>query len=229
MKSRVGKKSETLEDGAIVELLRVTDQQFAISRLAPEIVTQAIRHVIDAAPHIRCSDHIDKRARGVRDRDLGGAAPQSFQSEQASRFYIMQQECGALRGHMLQGDTARSKDEGLIEELLGEFPMMSGSPAADVALTKERRDKHPWICDDLFAASQIQGHGNIKPMPDPPEPALLSPARQKLCGFAPLDTESLCRNIDRHDFLGGAEHGSKPRSGSWQRVCVAFHGYIITR
>src|SRR5712692_11791058 len=54
MKSRVSKKSETLEDGAIVELLRVTDQQLAISRLAPEIVTQAIRHVIDAAPHLRC-------------------------------------------------------------------------------------------------------------------------------------------------------------------------------
>ena len=41
MWSRVGEKSEALEDSAIVELLRVVDQELAIGGLAPN--TQAFR------------------------------------------------------------------------------------------------------------------------------------------------------------------------------------------
>lgn len=41
VKSRVGEKSEALEDSTIVELLRVVDQELAICGLAPN--TQAIR------------------------------------------------------------------------------------------------------------------------------------------------------------------------------------------
>jgi hypothetical protein len=43
VKSRVGEKSEALEDSAIVELLRVVDQELAICGLAPKKVTHAIR------------------------------------------------------------------------------------------------------------------------------------------------------------------------------------------
>jgi hypothetical protein len=53
-------------------------------------------------------------------------------------FHVVQQENRALRGHTLLDNTARGKDEGFIEELLGEFPMMGGRPAADVALTEKR-------------------------------------------------------------------------------------------
>jgi hypothetical protein len=45
------------------------------------------------------------------------------------------------------------EDKGLIEKLLGKFPMMSGGPAADVALIEERWYEDPGICDDLFAAT----------------------------------------------------------------------------
>src|ERR1700722_2097371 len=115
---------------------------------------------------------------------------------------------------MLSGDTARCKHEGFVEELFGEFPMMSCCPATDIALTKKRGNKDPGICDDLFATGEIQRHGNVEPMPDPSEPALFSPACQKLRGVATLNSESLGRDINRDDFLGGTEHGSKACAGS---------------
>jgi transposase len=73
----------------------------------------------------------------IGDRNLGRTTPKRFQSEHAFEIYAMQQECSALRDHALFSNAARSKDEGLIEELLGELPMVRGCPAADVALTKE--------------------------------------------------------------------------------------------
>ena len=77
------KKSEPLEDGAVVELLCIADQQIAISCLTAEIRPQAISHVIDSAADLRRGDHVDQGARGVRYCDLDRATPQSFQSEEA--------------------------------------------------------------------------------------------------------------------------------------------------
>lgn len=78
----------------------------------------------------------------------------------------MEKECSALRDNMFFADPAGGKDKGLVEELLGEPPMVGGGPAADVALTEEHRDKYPGVCDDLFAACEIQGHRNIESVPD---------------------------------------------------------------
>ena len=176
MQARVCKKSEALEDGAVVELLCVADQQIAVSGLAAEIRAQAISYVIDAAADLRRGDHIDQRARGVRYRHFGRAAPQRFQSEETFGLHVMQHENRTLGGHAFFGDTPRREDEGFIEELLGEFPMMGGRPAADVAFAEERWYEHPGICDHLFAASQVQRHRNIEPVPYAPEPTLLAPA-----------------------------------------------------
>ncbi len=65
MKARIRKKSEALEDSAVVKLVCATDQQFAIGALACKIATQAISYVIDTAPYFRCCDHIDQRTRRV--------------------------------------------------------------------------------------------------------------------------------------------------------------------
>jgi hypothetical protein len=93
--------------------------------------------MIDSTPYLGCRNHIDQGARRVRNCNLGGTTPQSFQSEEALGVYAVQQECSALRSDMFFSDAARGKDEGLVEELLCELPMVSGCPAADVALTKE--------------------------------------------------------------------------------------------
>ena len=65
----------------------------------------------------------------------------------------MQQENSALRRDTLFDDATRCEDDGLVEKLLGEFPMMGGGPAADVAVIEERWYEDPGIGDDLFAAS----------------------------------------------------------------------------
>ena len=66
--------------------------------------------------------------------DLRRTAPQRFQSEEALRLHVVQHENRTLGDHALFCDPPRSEDEGFIEELFGEFPMMGGGPAADVAL-----------------------------------------------------------------------------------------------
>ena len=76
---------------------------------------------------------------------------------------MWEQEDRALRRHAFLDDTARRENEGFIEELLGQFPVMRGRPAADIALAEERRDKHPGIGNDLFAPGQIEGHRDIEP------------------------------------------------------------------
>ncbi len=153
MQARLCKISETLKDNAITKLLRVLDQQITISGLRCEIRAQAISYVVDATAHLGHGDHIDQRARGVRYRYLYRTAPQRFQSEVTFRLHGVQHEDRTLGDHTILCNTPRSEDQGLIEELLGEFPMMGGRPAADVALIEERWYEDPGICDHLFAAS----------------------------------------------------------------------------
>src|ERR1017187_59199 len=191
---------------------------------------QALSHVIDAAADLWHGDDVDKRARRVRYRDLRRTAPQGFQSEQTFGFHAMEPKNHALRYHSLLNDAAGSKYQSFVEELLGEFPMVGGCPAADVAFTEKCRDKHPGICNHLLAAGQVQWHGNIETVTYPSQPALLSPAGKKLGGGSPVDSESLCRNVNRYHFLSGTENGGKPRSGGGQWFCFAPHGlYYTTR
>src|SRR5712692_6176847 len=83
-------------------------------------------------------------------------------------LYIVQKEACALRGYAPPDDAARRKHEGFIQELLGEFPMMGGRPAADVALIEERWYENPGIYEHLFATGQVQGDGNVKSVSYPP-------------------------------------------------------------
>jgi hypothetical protein len=52
----------------------------------------------------------------------------------------VEQESSSLRGYALPDDAARGEHKGFIEELVSEFPMVGGSPFADVALAEKRRD-----------------------------------------------------------------------------------------
>src|ERR1700722_11914939 len=130
-----------------------------------KICGQAVSHVIDAAADLWHGDHVDKRARRVRYRDLRRSVPQGFQSEQTFGFQAMELKNNARRCYSLLNDAAGSKYQGFVEELLGEFPMVGGCPAADVAFTEKCRDKHPGICNHLLAAGQIQWHRNIETVP----------------------------------------------------------------
>jgi hypothetical protein len=177
VQARLCKISETLKDNTITKLLRVLDQQITISGLRCEIRAQAISYVVDATAHLWRGDHIDQRTRGVRYRHFDRTAPQRFQSEEPFRLHVAQHENRTLGDHAFFCNTPCSEDEGLIEKLLGKFPMMGGRPAADVAFIEERWCEDPGVCDHLFAASQVQRHRNIKPMSYPPEPTLLFPPR----------------------------------------------------
>jgi hypothetical protein len=55
VKSRVGEKSEALKDSAIVELLRVVDQELEICGLAPKKGKPAIRLPLPVFPMIAYS------------------------------------------------------------------------------------------------------------------------------------------------------------------------------
>lgn len=145
--------SESLEDDAVIELPCVPDQQFPISGFSFEIRAKGISYVVDATADIRSGDHIDQRARGVRYMYFDRTAPKRFQSEETFWLHVVQDENGTLDDHALFCETARSEDEGFIEELLGKFPMMGCRPAADVALIEERWYENPGICNQLFAAS----------------------------------------------------------------------------
>lgn len=68
MKSRVGKKSEAVEHSAIVELFRVTDQELAISCLAPEIQFKISCNF--AASEVRSINHFVFFHAGMRLDDL---------------------------------------------------------------------------------------------------------------------------------------------------------------
>ena len=175
MQVRFCKISEALEDYAVIKFLCVPDQQAPISSLRFEIRAQAVSYVVDATAHLGRGDHIDQRTRGVRYRHSDRTAPQRFQSEESFRLHVVQYENRTLGDHAFFCNTPCSEDEGLIEKLLGKFPMMGGRPAADVAFIEERWYEDPGVCDHLFAASQVQWHRNIKPMSYPPEPTLLLP------------------------------------------------------
>lgn len=140
----------------------------------------------------------------------------------------MKQEDDALGDHAFFGDPASREDNGLIEELLRQLPVVGGGPAADIALTKEGRNQHPRIVDKLLAAGEIEWHRNIEPVPDAPKPALLAPSRQELRGTATVEPEGPCHNIDRHHLFGGAKHGGKPGTRGRQRAIFSIHSYTMT-
>src|ERR1700722_10293080 len=102
-----------------------------------KICGQAVSHMIDAAAHLWHGDHIDKRARRVRYRDFRRSAPQGFQSEQTFALHAMEPKSDALRVYALLNHTSGREYQGFVEELLGEFPMVGGRPAADVAFAEE--------------------------------------------------------------------------------------------
>src|SRR5262249_5135365 len=120
-------------------------------------------------------DHIDEGACGIGYGNFNGTTPECFQSENALGIYVLQLESCPLRRYSLLGNTACGKDESLIKELLGEFPMVGGRPSADVGLTEECGNEYPGICNYLVDAGEIQRYRNVEPVPNPSEPALLSP------------------------------------------------------
>ena len=121
----------------------------------------------------------------------------------------MQSEDRALRGYTLVQQAASSENEGLIEELFREFPMVRSRPPANVGLAEQRGDKHPGVYNDLFASSKIHRHGNIEPTSYPSKPTLLSPPRQKFRGDATINPEGVRRYVDGNHFLAGAKDGSQ--------------------
>ena len=94
--------------------------------------------MVDATARLGHGDHIDQRTRGVRYKHFYRTAPQRFRSEETFRLDVVQHENRTLGDHAFFCNTPCSEDQGFIEKLLGKFPMMSGRPAADVALIEER-------------------------------------------------------------------------------------------
>jgi hypothetical protein len=102
---------------------------------------------------------------------------------------MMRQENYTLSRHALLENTSSRKDDGLIEELFGEFPIMSGRPTADVALTEKRREEHPRIGYNLFVTCQFDWNMNIQAMTYSSKPALFAPACEHLGGSAAISSQ----------------------------------------
>ena len=228
MKTGVREKAEALEDSAVAELVRVADQEIAVGGFAVKVILHAFGGMIDAAAGFRHGEEIDERAGGIGDGNRRRSAPERFQAEEAFDGNVVQNENDALRGRTFLDDAAGCENDGFVEKLLGQFPMVGGRPASDIALTKQGRDEHPGISHDLFVAGQVERHGNIEPMPDAPEPALFGPPREELRGAVPINAKGLRNNIYRHRFAGGAQHGGEPCAGGREFACLGFHDYILS-
>jgi hypothetical protein len=95
---------------------------------------QAFGNVINAAIGIRHRQHVDQGACRIRDVHALGAAPDCLEAEQALLRRVLEHEVDSLRRDALGTDALRRKDNGLVEELFGQVPMVSGCSATDIAL-----------------------------------------------------------------------------------------------
>jgi hypothetical protein len=145
MKARVGNKAEALENSAILELLRVPDQERAIAILAVEISGKAVSDVIDAAARIGHGEQIHNRSGRIGDGNFGRTAPFAFKAEQTFFRDVMKHEDCALGCHSPFDDAARCEDDGFVKKLLGQIPVMGGRPAPDIAFAEQRGHQHPRI------------------------------------------------------------------------------------
>lgn len=162
MQSRFREIPEALENDAVIKLLGVMKQQIPVCFLSMEVRCKAISDVVYATAHLGRCDHVNQGARGIRYRDFDGTAPQRFQSKKAFGLDSVQYENRTLSYHAPFCDTPSGEDESLVKQLLGQFPVMSGCPTADVAWIEKRWCEDPWICEHLFATCQIQRDRNVK-------------------------------------------------------------------
>ena len=125
-------ESET-SHGTIAELNRVPDEEVAIEVAGRQVGGKAVGDMIDAASSIRHREHVNQRARSVGDVDSCGASPDRLKPVETLIACVVDEKNDALGCRALMRDTAGCKDERLVEELLGEIPVMGRRPASDVA------------------------------------------------------------------------------------------------
>ena len=206
MKARVGKKAETLENGTVLELLRVANHKRSIGVLTLEITGKAVSDMIDAATCVGHGEEIDNRACGIGDRNLSRAAPLIFKTEQTLFRNVMEQENGPLRGNALFGDAAGCEDDGFVEKLLGKIPVMGGCPTPNIAFAEQSGYQHPRVGQNLLVSSQLERHGRIQTGANSRQPALATPSGKDPRRFVPTCTEGPGGSPYRYGFPAGSEN-----------------------
>ena len=122
---------------------------------------------------------------------------------------MLQGEDCAVTTHGPGPQRARRQDDNVVEELLGQIPMLGGSSATDISGCEQGRHEHPWIVEHMFAGQRIYRGRDIIALANPSPPPLFRPSREGLGRLRTIGMKHAHCIIDADDVTRVADDGSK--------------------
>src|SRR5579859_3820671 len=154
--------------------------------------------MLNTTPERRVVEHVDDRPVNIGDRHLGVVTPDGLGAEDFFGPQVLECEVEALPRLVGLADSLSRNDHDVLENLLGQVPMLRCGAASDVARRKQRRHENPSIIENAFRAECIDRRRNIGAGPDTAQPTLLAPSSKALGRLGARDSERL-RHIGNVD------------------------------
>ncbi len=227
VRQALGQKSEALEDSAIAETRRVLDELLVVAIVASKVGGKAIRYMQDAAADRGVIQHVDDRAVHVGYGHAGLMVPDALRAKELPFVDVLQrkQRSVSLLALLAHGLCRHHHD--VLEDLLGEIPMLGRRAPPDICGREERGDEHPGIVEDAVGSHRVDRSCDISSAADPSQPTLLGPARKALGGRGPVELQS-GRDVIHMDYVSRrGQDADKLCSTLGKTRAVLFHMFDL--
>ena len=152
---------QTLEDCAIAEPVRVSDQLVHVSVPVAEIGRKAVGDVLDAGSDVHVIKHVNDGAVNVRYGDASSSAPDGLRAEDPVLLNALQREVSTVVVLAPLAHRPCRHHDNVAEDLLRQIPVFGSSPTAHVRRFKKHRNKHPGIVKNQLAGQGLEANRRV--------------------------------------------------------------------